>query len=266
MNFRNKSLTVSFIISVMIILFMLAGSVLNALLMSFFILFVYYFLIYWVFDFDVSTLGFVTVLLTPAIYAQTMCLFILSVSRGSDINRLVLLGSFFVIFIILQYINRAANIINVSNFKKIPLFNVSQSFNFILSVLTLFVSMISLHILNLSPFLIVAYEAFLFFLLLFTNLIISDYPDRKSLFTYLVINEIFFICLDILLLFIDVRVVIKSVVLVIIYYLILSNFIDLQKKKKANVVFMLKNLITVLFIVFLLFGFDKLLAAIGISY
>ncbi|MEI7603666.1 MAG: hypothetical protein WCJ19_01460 [bacterium] len=250
MNFNKKSFTVSFITVVLLFLFLLSTPIINPIFASFIILFVYFFLLYWLLDFDIQPVGFFTVLLLSGYYIHSITMFILTISKMMNGSLLFNIFSVFVVFLLSQIVNRIANITNVSTIKKIPLFQVSQSANYILAIVCVFLSILSLQIQKIQPTFFIFYTMLIVAVVLFSNIYLLENKDNRLKFIYSLISFLIttaFICL---LVFININLIIRAGIISLVVFTVLGQYYNLVKKNKSDVI----NYLQLIFIFVIMVG------------
>lgn len=147
MSFRSKNALISFVFITLCLLFLniarFSGFVLYGSIV--FIMLVYYFLLYWLLNFDVSVQGFITILLLPTITLGAYMLIYYNFIRDlAVLYRIV----FTFVFIVLQYyLVLTQNILNLSYFTNVGLSQAALVANNFYTILSFF-------FVNLSIFLI----------------------------------------------------------------------------------------------------------------
>lgn len=146
MSFRVKNGLVSFIYMALCILFLSIARFNGFLLYGtvVFMMLIYYFLVYWLFNFDVYFQGFVTILLLPAILFGSYLLIYYNFIKEIQIIYQILFTGVFVV--LLYYLVLTQNLINRSHFTNVSLSQAAIIVNNFYSIFGFFLACLSIFL------------------------------------------------------------------------------------------------------------------------
>ncbi len=146
MSFRLKSI-LSILFFVFVCIFFLENSRLEGFVLYgtiFFMVIMYYFINYWLFDFDLHPKGFLTILLLPAFNVGVYLLIYYNLLKEFSFLYRVF---FTLAFIIAQYyIVLTQNILNLSHFKNIALSKAALTVNHFYTVVIFFLAVLAVFL------------------------------------------------------------------------------------------------------------------------
>ncbi len=147
MTFRTKNAVVTILFIILCTLFLsitrFTGFILYGTVL--FMMIVYYFLIYWMLNFEVSPQGFISVLLLPVLFVGGYYLFYYHFLR--DMNIYIAIGSTIVFAIFIYYFILTQNILNTSYFSNIGLTQAALVVNNFYAISTFFIVNLSIFLL-----------------------------------------------------------------------------------------------------------------------
>lgn len=235
MNFGRKSTFISLLIATSLFLFSLSSPIINPIFGSILIFFFYYFLLYWLLDFDVLPGGFIYILLLSSIYVQIITLFMLRVIEINS-NSLLFTSLFaFILFTCAQVINRMSNVANVSSEKKIPLFQISQSFNFIFAIICIFIGILTLELMDFGWVFSLLYVLIMISVIIISNLFLIELDDAKSIGIYSVIAVMFNVLFAFITLLLPYNIIVRPAILALLAFIFLGGSYITRKNEKFNI-------------------------------
>jgi hypothetical protein len=138
-----------------------------------------------------------------------------------------------------------ANITNVSTIKRIPLFQVSQSFNYIFSVIAVFILLLSLQLLEASYLIFMLFSFSSIAIILLSNLWMVEDKDRRTLIVYSALSLISIILVIILLLLTDMKPLFRTGIISFVLFLFLGYYYLFSKQKRLSLMSRLQLLLAV---------------------
>lgn len=233
MNFRQKNFLISFVFPFLFILFLrvvrfegflLYGSIfVGALIM--------YFLLYWLLNYSVTPIGFITVLLLPVIFwGACVLLYYFFIVKLNPFFELVLVSTFMVL---MYYFASTQNLLNISYYKNISLAQAAHTTNNFYTVLTFFLSILALFLIPNVPNLLKLFiSVILFTLILFIFVLLHSLDRSEFMYSiFLYFSVVVLLAVIYVLGFIDTnKVILLSVVLGLVFRGVLT-FIHYSARK-----------------------------------
>jgi hypothetical protein len=229
MSFRTKNLLISFIFMFLCLIFLNISSFTGFVLYGtiFFMMLVSYFLVYWLFNFDVYPQGFITILLLPTLTFGSYMLIYYDFVKDLPLLYKVI---FTAIFMFMQYyLVLTQNILNVSNFTNVGLSQAALVSNSFYTIWSFFLTNLAIFLIPdifITVKLIITIPVFIIYYLIFTMVnSIDRYQFIFGGFFYLFIVLIYLVLyvvgfinpLSSLLLVISLAIVFRGITVVALY-------------------------------------------------
>jgi hypothetical protein len=151
MNFRVKNFLVSMVFPFLFLLFIKVVKFEGFLLYGtlFVGLIIEYFLVFWLYNFNTSPVGFISILLLPVLFfGSFVIVYYYFIVR---LNILFELSFMFSFFVLMYYFLSTQNILNLAQFKSISLAQAANTTNNFYTVLSFFISSLAIFLLPNIP-------------------------------------------------------------------------------------------------------------------